>query len=142
MKKTAAILILALTTAMALCAQTAFVGDAKTEYQIINSTSLGASVKMVDGHVLGISSGTMTGKIVVTPKNGSIKFSGRKINYDPANLVIDTVENSCIIKGSGRTADTNEKVSFQIIEDREGGSINMIIEWPDFSAARIIAQKI
>lgn len=142
MKKTAAILILALATVISLHAQSAFEGESKTEYQIVNSTSLGASVKMVDGQVLGISSGTVTGRITISPKNGTIKFSSRKIVYAPEKLIIETVENSRIIKGMGRTADSNENVGFQVIEDTDGGTINMIVEWPDFSAARIIAQKI
>jgi len=120
-------------------AQTVFNTEGTKTYQITESTSLGGSVKVTENIVVGYNSGKVSGKIVFNTKNKTVKFSDKKFTYNPEQFRVQTFEHFYLTSGKGTMPNQGGEIVFQLIEDLETGSINFLIQWPDFSAVKIIA---
>lgn len=139
MKRPAIIIAIILLASLPLNAQKIFEKEGTTTYKITESTSLGGSVKMTENIVVGYNSGNVSGKITFNTKNKTIKFSDKKFSYDPAKFREQSFEHFHLTSGKGTMPNQEGDIVFQLIEDLENGSINFLIQWPDFSAVKILA---
>lgn len=123
-------------------AQTIFEKDGTSTYMITESTSLGGSAKMTENIIVGYNSGNVSGKIVFNTKNKTIKFSDKKVTYNPDKFRVQEFEHFRLTSGKATMPNQSGDIIFQLIEDFEKGSINFLIQWPDFSAVKIAAERI
>jgi len=133
-----AILAMAATSAKA---QTIFEREGNSTYKITSSTSLGGSVKVTENIVVGYTSGNVSGKIIFNTKNHTIKFTDKKIIYDPANFKMQEFEHFRLTSGKATMPNQSGDIVFQLIEDLDKDSINLLIQWPDFSAVKVAAER-
>lgn len=139
MKKTAVILAMLLFSAVSLHAQSVFDGSKRTEYTITESTSLGGGVTITND-VMTSSTGNVEGVVYFNSKAKTIKVGDKRINYINSDLKVERFENSCLTSGTAELASNNGPVVFQIIENYEKGTINMLFQWPDYSAVKVMAK--
>jgi len=139
MKKLYVAMAILAMAAVSAKAQTVFERESSSTYKITESTSLGGSIKMTENIVVGYNSGNVSGKIVFNPKNKSIKLSDKKLIYDPAKLKVQLFEHFRLTTGKARTSNQEGEATFQLIEDLEKESINLLIQWPDMSAVKVSA---
>jgi len=132
--------IAAFASVCTLSAESIFDTDNKYDYTVTSSTSLSASVTIVNGQLMGVEKGEVSGKVNINTKACIIKMTGKRIKYNPDELKFDTVENTNMISGKGMVNDVEGNAIFSIIEDTAEKTINMIIEWPDHSMVRFIAK--
>lgn len=138
MKKAAVILAAFLLSAVLLCAQSVFDGTKRTEYTITESTSLGGGIT-INNDVVTSSTGNVAGLIQFNSKARTIKIGNKKINYLNSDLKTERFDNSCLTSGKAQIANNGGEVVFQIIEDYRKNTINMLIQWPDYSAVKVMA---
>lgn len=138
MKKAVVILATMLLSAISLCAQSVFDGSKKTDYVITESTSLGGGVT-INHDVLTSSTGNVQGAVQFNSKAKTIKVGDKKINYANANLKVERFENSCLTSGTAELVGGGPVV-LQIIEDYAKNTINMLFQWPDYSAVKVLAK--
>lgn len=138
MKKAAVILAAFLLSAVLLCAQNVFDGTKRTEYTITESTSLGGGIT-INNDVVTSSTGNVAGLIQFNSKARTIKIGNKKINYLNSDLKTERFDNSCLTSGKAQIANNGGEVVFQIIEDYRKNTINMLIQWPDYSAVKVMA---
>ena len=138
MKKAVVILAALLLSAVSLFAQSVFGGSKRTEYTITESTSLGGGVT-ISNSVVTSSTGNVAGLIQFNSKAKTIKVGDRKINYSNSDLKTERFDNSCLTSGKAQIANNGGEVVFQIIENYEKNTINMLIQWPDYSAVKVMA---
>ncbi|MCQ2181941.1 MAG: hypothetical protein MJY89_00840 [Bacteroidales bacterium] len=139
MKRALAVLAILTMACVSAKAQSVFEKEGNSTYVITESTSLGGSVKMTENIAVGYNSGNISGKIVFNPRNKTIKFSGKKVSYDPAKFRIQEFEHFRLTSGRAATPNQEGDVIFQLIEDFENNTINFLIQWPDFSAVKVAA---
>ena len=133
------VLIAALLAAVSLNAQSVFNGLKRTEYTITKSESLGGAAKIAGDVVVGYTSGKVSGKITFNSKTRTIAFSDRTIQYKDDALKFEDFENSRLTSGTATMAGDDGEVIFQIIEDYLKQTVNILVQWPDYSASRIFA---
>lgn len=140
MKKAAVILALLFIATSALKAQSAFEDSKKTDYTITESTSLGGAIKVANDVVVTYSTGNVSGIITINSKAKTIKFSDRRIDYGQSKLKVEQFENSCLTSFSAKLADNSGQVMVQMIENYQKETINLLIQWPDYSAVKVMAK--
>lgn len=138
MKKPIVILAMMMLSAITLCAQSVFDGSKRTEYTITESTSLGGGVT-ISHDVLTSSTGNVSGAVLFNSKANTIKVGDKKINYNDSALKVERFDNSCLTSGTAELAGGGPVV-FQIIENYEKNTINMLFQWPDYSAVKVMAR--
>jgi len=141
MKKTLLLIAMLAMASLSVKAQTIFERENNSTYKITSSTSLGGSVKMTENIVVGYTSGNVSGKIVFSTKNKSIKFSDKKMTYTPEKFKIQEFEHFRLTTGKGTIPGKEGEIVFQLIEDLDNDTINILIQWPDFSAVKIAAER-
>lgn len=139
MKKAVVILATMLLSALSLCAQSVFDGSKKTDYVITESTSLGSGVT-ISHDVLTSSTGNVQGAVQFNSKANTIKVGDKKINYNDSALKVERFDNSCLTSSTAELAGDGGPVVFQIIENYEKNTINMLFQWPDYSAVKVMAR--
>jgi len=140
MKRLLIIASVILASMLTVSAESIFDTDNKYDYTVTSSTSLSASVTIVNGQLMGVEKGEVSGKVNINTKACTIKMAGKRIKYNPDELKMETVENTNMISGKGMVNDLGGNAIFSIIEDTAEKTINMIVEWPDHSMVRFIAK--
>lgn len=107
-----------------------------SEYAITESVSLGNALTTTGGQVTGTVSGKISGKIIINTKANTLRIGSHTISYVPAQMKRKEVLNSVLYSGTGLSDGSN--VSFQVIEDYANNTVNIIAEWPDHSASRVL----
>lgn len=139
MKKVLLLISLLFLFAFAAKAQSVFTEMTKSDFTITDCTSLGKSVTISNGIVVSENSGTVSGEISFNTKTKTIKFSNKKIKYDPSSFIVKVMDSCCLTSGTGSVIPDGGDVVFQIIEDFRHNEINIIVGWPDNSSVRILA---
>jgi len=140
MKKLMIFAAVAVLSVITLGAESIFDTEGKYDYTVTSSTSLSASVTIVNGQLMGVEKGEVTGKVSINTKTCIIRMGGKRVKYNPGELKTDTVENTNMISGKGMVNDLGGNAIFSIIEDTAEKTINMIVEWPDHSMVRFLAK--
>lgn len=140
MKKLIVLLAASLLAAVSLNAQSVFSGSQLTEYTIEKSESLGGAAKMAGDVVVGYTTGQISGKITFNSKTKTISFKDRTIRYKDSALKIENFENSSLTSTNATLLENDGNVILQIIEDYKKQTVNILIQWPDYSASRIFAK--
>lgn len=131
--------VLLVAAAFTAQAQSLFNVEETRTYIITESTSLGGSAKITQDLLVGINTGNVSGKIVFNVKGKFIRFSDKKFNYDPEKFRVQNFDHFCLTSGKGTMPGQSGEIIFQLIEDLEGNSINLLVQWPDYSAVKIVA---
>lgn len=139
MKKLIILVAAILFGAASLNAQSVFDGSKSCEYTIVKSESLGGAAITAGNEIVGFSSGKISGKITFNSKKKTIFFKDRTIKYKDSALKYEEFENSRLTSANATLVENDGDVIFQIIEDYRKNSINILIQWPDYSASRIFA---
>ncbi len=139
MKKLIVLFAAGLLAAASLNAQSVFSGSQLAEYTIAKSESLGGAAKMAGDVVVGYTTGQISGKIVFNSKAKTISFKDRTIRYKDSALKIEDFENSRLTSANATLVENDGDVTIQIIEDYRKQTVNILIQWPDFSASRVFA---
>lgn len=139
MKKLSAICLSCLLLAGSAYAQNLLGEKGTYEYKTQKIMSMGATYMSGLVGEIRYSSGKVNGTITFNTKARFLKIADNKIVYKDEDLKTDRFPESCLIKGKGTVVGSEKTAEFQIIESYKSGDINILITWPDFSAARIQA---
>lgn len=139
MKRTLIAIVSFVVISIAANAQSVFSESTRSDYSITGCTSLGKSVVIQNGIVVSENSGSVSGEISFNTKTCTIKFSNRKIKYNPSSFIVKPMDSCCLTSGTGTLVPDGGDVVFQIIEDFRNDEINIIVGWPDNSSVRILA---
>lgn len=130
--------VLFVSAGIASAQQSIFDKPCVSEYAITESVSLGSAITTSGGQVTGTVSGKVGGKVIVNTKANFLKMGGHTISFSPEKMSRKDVLNSVLYCGTG-ISDGNQ-VKFQVIEDFANNTVNVIAEWPDHSASRVIGK--
>ena len=86
------------------------------------------------------SKGKVNDRININTKNNTIKIADNKISFKNEDIVVENFPQSYLIKGKGIVVGYGKEAKFQIILNKEDGQSNVLVTWPDYSAARILAE--
>ena len=139
MKKLFSICAATLLLSVTLSAQNILSEKGNIEYKTDKIMSMGATYMSGLVGETTYSNGKVNGTISINTKSHFIKIADNKILYDEADLKIEKFPGSCLIKGKGIVVGSEKAAEFQIIELYKNGEINVLITWPDYSAARLVA---
>lgn len=140
MKRILTTIFLLIAATVCLSAQSIFTTSSKIDYTITKATSLGKAVSIQSG-IVTEKSGLVAGEVSFNTKANTIKFSERKIKYNPASLDTKVIDQAALTAGKGEMADGSGTAIFQMIEDFRTKEINLIVEWPDHSSVQLLAKQ-
>lgn len=140
MKKVLILCLLAFLPGIKAFSQDNWSGRTNYDLTVTKITVLGKSA--ADG-IAGnkkFSNGKVNDRININTKNNTIKIADNKISFKNEDIVVENFPQSYLIKGKGIVVGYGKEAKFQIILNKEDGQSNVLVTWPDYSAARILAE--
>lgn len=140
MKKVLILCLLAFLPGIIAFSQDNWSGRTNYDLTVTKITVLGKSA--ADG-IAGnkkFSNGKVNDRININTKNNTIKIADNKISFKNEDIVVENFPQSYLIKGKGIVVGYGKEAKFQIILNKEDGQSNVLVTWPDYSAARILAE--